>query len=710
MPPKRLHAWLVDLLLVGGVLCLLAAALLATTARNVVDSSAFATRTAQSLSDPRVARFVADQVVQGVIDASPDLLTVKPLLLVTTEGLVASKAFAAVVRRAAFEAHRRLFSESGRNLMLSAPDVGILLRQALEQTSPQLAAKVPERLDSLIASATGNRAELVVALWRLGHRLRGFARIGAGLGFALLALGIAFARDRMRAVARVGGLLIIGSVLLASVLPLGRLAIASLVQEPLARGALQGLWRTYLGELLGWGLFLGGLGVLCTAAATSLLNALRPQDYLRVGARTLVTPPARRLARAGWGVGLLALGVAAVALPHELLAAVMVLMGVLLALMGVRELFRLALDSVEPVAAEGAQPARGRLWLRPAIVASLVLALAVGWLLLRGPSTAPVAAATDACNGHPELCGRRVDQVAFAAAHNAMSNASIPDWMFPHHQAGIPKMLEDGVRTLMIDVHYGFPGGERIKTDIEGEDMTRDKLVGALGEEGVAAAERIRDRLVGVDEGKRGLYLCHGFCELGATTFEPTLRDIQTFLVQHPNEVLLVIIEDYVTPQELAEVFAETGLAELVYEGPSEPWPTLGELIDSGRRVIVFLESGKPGVPWLRPVIGNIQETPYSYRTPEEFSCKPNRGGRTGSLFLVNHWIETTPTPKPSNAEIVNARAVLLPRLRTCAKARGHIPNIVAVDFYQSGDLMAVVDELNGVSATARDAGAAPAR
>jgi len=41
---------------------------------------------------------------------------------------------------------------------------------------------------------------------------------------------------------------------------------------------------------------------------------------------------------------------------------------------------------------------------------------------------------------------------------------------------------------------------------------------------------------------------------------------------------------------------------------------------------------------------------------------------------------------------------VLLARARKCAKERGHIPNIIAVDFWQSGDLIAVVDELNGVA------------
>jgi hypothetical protein len=45
----------------------------------------------------------------------------------------------------------------------------------------------------------------------------------------------------------------------------------------------------------------------------------------------------------------------------------------------------------------------------------------------------------------------------------------------------------------------------------------------------------------------------------------------------------------------------------------------------------------------------------------------------------------------------VNARDVLLPRLEECQEERGQLPNFVAVDYYSRGDLLPVVDELNGV-------------
>jgi hypothetical protein len=46
----------------------------------------------------------------------------------------------------------------------------------------------------------------------------------------------------------------------------------------------------------------------------------------------------------------------------------------------------------------------------------------------------------------------------------------------------------------------------------------------------------------------------------------------------------------------------------------------------------------------------------------------------------------------------VNAYDFLLERARRCERIRGLMPNLVAVDFYDRGDLVAVVDELNGVS------------
>jgi hypothetical protein len=121
-------------------------------------------------------------------------------------------------------------------------------------------------------------------------------------------------------------------------------------------------------------------------------------------------------------------------------------------------------------------------------------------------------------------------------------------------------------------------------------------------------------------------------------------------------------------------------------------------MIASDERVLVLAENDSGDVPWYHQAFEVMQETPYHFEAPEEFSCKPNRGGTAGSLFQLNHWIDTTPTPKPSNAGIVNTREYLLDRARRCQGERGMLPNILAVDFAMTGDVVGAVAELNGLN------------
>ena len=89
---------------------------------------------------------------------------------------------------------------------------------------------------------------------------------------------------------------------------------------------------------------------------------------------------------------------------------------------------------------------------------------------------------------------------------------------------------------------------------------------------------------------------------------------------------------------------------------------------------------GQAGVPWLRSAFETFEETPYTFHEVEDFSCRANRGGDAGTLLQINHWIDTTPTPKPSNAAVVNAYSFLLARAEKCASERHHLPNLIAVD------------------------------
>jgi hypothetical protein len=174
--------------------------------------------------------------------------------------------------------------------------------------------------------------------------------------------------------------------------------------------------------------------------------------------------------------------------------------------------------------------------------------------------------------------------------------------------------------------------------------------------------------------------------------------------VTHPDVVLVLSIEDDTSAASTAAVIRAAGLEREVYDGPAgPPWPTLRELVERDQRVVVMVENHRDGPPWMHYQPAVAQGTPSQFRTPAAreapASCRPHRGGTEGSLLLVNHWVDTTPTPRPTIAREVNARGFLDRRLEDCRRQRRMLPNIVAVDFYREGDVFGVVDELNGVSA-----------
>jgi hypothetical protein len=327
-------------------------------------------------------------------------------------------------------------------------------------------------------------------------------------------------------------------------------------------------------------------------------------------------------------------------------------------------------------------------------------------LIVSGEGSEAPAATPETCNGFTQLCGRPLNDVALAATHNSMASVTIPTWTFGQQDGTIADQLAYGVRGLLIDTYYGESSAGRVRTDLASLPK-RETAVQEIGEPAVKAAERLRARVGPAGTGKRGIYLCHTFCELGAVSLDSALADIRSFLVANPGAVVMVINQDEgVTPTDIERAFERAGLLDLVYRGPLGPFPTLRQMIDSRQRLVVMAENDAGDVPWYHlAYTSGLQETPFRFRTAAALteqsqlasSCRANRGPASAPLFLLNHWVDTSPAPRPSLAEVVNQRAALLGRAHTCERIRHRLPNLVAVDFYRRGDLLGVVDELNGV-------------
>ena len=330
----------------------------------------------------------------------------------------------------------------------------------------------------------------------------------------------------------------------------------------------------------------------------------------------------------------------------------------------------------------------------------------MGALLVAAGALAFSLSATDAepvrvgrCNGSAGLCGRTLDAVAFVGTHNSMSADGEPGWLFPAQNAGIAQQLDDGVRALLIDTHYGFQTARGVATDLDRDSKSREKVTSELGEEFIDTALRLRTRIGYAGGGTPEIFLCHAFCEVGATRAVDALRDVHEFLVEHPEEVLILSIEDDTDAADTAKLIRDSGLIREVYHGPAKPpWPTLQQMIQRNERVLVLIENEPGEEPWMHRQDQIAQETPYRFTTAAALqapdSCAPNRGGDTGSLLLVNHWVDTSPAPRKTIARAVNARAVLGARLEQCRQERKLLPNVVAVDFYRDGDVFPLVEEL----------------
>ncbi|HMY21282.1 MAG TPA: hypothetical protein PKA58_33400 [Polyangium sp.] len=253
------------------------------------------------------------------------------------------------------------------------------------------------------------------------------------------------------------------------------------------------------------------------------------------------------------------------------------------------------------------------------------------------------------CNGHAELCLRRYDEVAFPATHNAMSNFE-EGWVAPNQNFGMRRQLQDGIRAMLFDTY----------------------------------------------EWNDDLYLCHSACALGHTRLLDALEDIRTFLNEHPHDVLTFIIEDHISAAKTEGAFKAAGLSEMVYtHEPGKPWPTLYDLIVSGKRIVTGAENAEPPPSWYNHFWNIAWDTPYSFAKPEDFSCNLNRGAKTNDLFLMNHWL-SDPLSTPERAKVANEYALLSARAKQCQSEGGQIPNFVAVDFYDIGSVFQVVNELNG--------------
>lgn len=669
---------------------------------ELAEPQPFADRAVAALRSDAVQSVIAEEVAVDLLERrTPDLVAARPLVLTAIEAVLQTEQFGRVLRRAAVTAHGVLL-RGDTDVAVELEQLREVLLPALRTASPELARALPRDVRPQIA--TIRRTDVASTTTRTADRVSSAAWPLLGLGLLGLLAVVALSADRRRAVLSAGVALAAGGLLGALALSALEAEVVSharavgVVDDDEVRAAARATWDALAGDLRSLLLALTAAGSLLCAGVVVAASRIDRPAVVRRGVDVVVGGSLPVGARVLRGLALAGVGTAVLLGTGLLARVVVVLFGLTVVVAGLAE-------AVAPLRTARRRPAGDARWSRRRVAAlgigatGVVAAVVVAVIVLGGRDAAdPLEPAeVTACNGMPEICDRRLDQVVFPGTHNSMSAADRPGWLFANQRRPIPRQLDDGIRLLMVDPHYGIVNREgRIRTDLEAEGTTRNRVAAELGADAIGAAERLAGRLGLVpSDGERRIYACHTLCELGAEGFGSVLRSVRGWLERNRSEVLVLMLESSVPTEEIEDAFGDAELERYLVTLPREgPMPRMRDLVTSGRRLIVLDEGDGGTAPWLQPAFVFAQNTSIGEFTRDQRSCAPGRGTPDAPLLIANHWVDRFPPPAGAAAR-VNAADVLRARVERCRERLGRAPNAIAVDFHQRGALVDVVRELN---------------
>ena len=280
------------------------------------------------------------------------------------------------------------------------------------------------------------------------------------------------------------------------------------------------------------------------------------------------------------------------------------------------------------------------------------------------------------CNGHPQLCDRRYSNITQIATHDSAFVGILP---MDNQNIFVQKQLDAGIRFLQAQTHLDARGR---------------------------------------------LSLCHTSCGMkDAGSVHDYLGTVRVWLDHHPKEVVTLLLTngDYANITNFNHAFNISGVLPYAYipiktHKPTDlnTWPTLSQLISSGKRLIVFLDTGADSniAPYILPEFTYFWETPFDTINPSFPQCTIDRPQDIASnaskvsqrMYIMNHYLDTSVLgmflPNRRDAKKTNAKTgpgSIGAQVDLCVKMHGYKPKGVLVDYFDKGDVFAVQDEMNGL-------------
>ncbi|KAI9250479.1 PLC-like phosphodiesterase [Phascolomyces articulosus] len=269
------------------------------------------------------------------------------------------------------------------------------------------------------------------------------------------------------------------------------------------------------------------------------------------------------------------------------------------------------------------------------------------------------------CNGHESLCSRRYNEVTYLITHDSYAHGNN---IAATQNEPIIQQLNKGVRGLKFSA----------KKD------------------------------------PSNLHLCHTSCTiLDAGSAIDNLNKISAWLKENPGEIVTIFWNNLYNYDinYLTAAYETSTVVPYIYthEQQDHPWPTLQEMIDSGKRLVNFVDVGADTskTPWLMDEFSFVFETPYDNTNPDEFKCTIDRPkdlqNSENMMYVVNHFLYGVieigmkiEVPQRDKARETNGDS-LQKHVDECSEIFQRKPNFIEVDFYEQGQALQYVATFNGV-------------
>ncbi|KAI1308288.1 PLC-like phosphodiesterase [Xylaria venustula] len=280
------------------------------------------------------------------------------------------------------------------------------------------------------------------------------------------------------------------------------------------------------------------------------------------------------------------------------------------------------------------------------------------------PVLALAAGAAADCNGNAAYCDKLYSEVTFLGSHNSGFVGYGPS---DNQLTSVTDQLNEGIRFLTTQTH-------------------------------------LKDNVI---------ENCHTSCDLlDAGSLQDYLGEVKTWVDGNANDVVTLLITngDAIDITLFDDAFKAVGLDSYTFV-PSgtlalADWPTLGDLISSGNRVIVFMDynSDTSKVPYILDEFAYYFETPFDPQEAQLTVCnvdRPAGASADGRLILANHNrnVEILGIDLPDLAEASTTNSVdsITAQSDTCNSLYGRIPNVILLDYVSVGEVIDAQNSLNGL-------------